>query len=50
MFKRLRAAYHEYCRSVEYMRAIDDALVGGHFTPWDYIEIPLVNAARAYRK
>ena len=49
MFKRLRAAYHEYCRSVAYMRDIDAVLVGGHFTPWDYVELPILNALRAYR-
>lgn len=50
MFKGLRAAYHEYCRSVANMRAIDAALVGGHFTPRDYVELPLLNALRAFKR
>lgn len=50
MFKRLKAAYHEYLHSIANMRAIDDALVGGHFTLLDYLEIPLSTALRAYRK
>ena len=49
MFKRLRAAHHEYCRSVEYMRAIDEVFFGVYYTAWDYVELPLINALRAYR-
>ena len=50
MFRRLINACIEAARTVKRMRRTDALLVGGHFTLAEYLELPIANAIRAYRK